>query len=116
LLIVIQQAGHTDRIALRFPDILSGVLPMATLQKKTHTHTYTHTHTHTHTHTQLIARKECMPLMPTLGRQRQVELCEFKASLVYRVSSRTAKATQRNPFLKNKTKQQKQQKTPKTNS
>ena len=34
-------------------------------------------------------------------RQRQVELCEFKASLVYRVSSRTARATQRNPVLKN---------------
>jgi hypothetical protein len=36
-------------------------------------------------------------------RQRQVDLCEFKASLVYRVSSRTVKATQRNPVLKNKT-------------
>jgi hypothetical protein len=31
---------------------------------------------------------------------------EFKASLVYKVSSRTARATQRNPVLKqNKTKQ-----------
>jgi hypothetical protein len=27
---------------------------------------------------------------------------EFEASLVYRVSSRTARATQRNPVLKNK--------------
>jgi hypothetical protein len=27
--------------------------------------------------------------------------CEFKASLVYRVSSRTARATQRNPVSKN---------------
>jgi hypothetical protein len=35
-------------------------------------------------------------------RQRQVDLYEFKASLVYRVSSRTARATQRNPVLKNK--------------
>jgi hypothetical protein len=34
------------------------------------------------------------------GRGRQIS--EFKASLVYRVSSRTAKATQRNPVLKNK--------------
>jgi hypothetical protein len=34
------------------------------------------------------------------GRGRQIS--EFKASLVYRVSSRTAKATQRNPGLKNK--------------
>jgi hypothetical protein len=33
------------------------------------------------------------------GRGRQIS--EFKASLVYRVSSRTAKATQRNPVSKN---------------
>ena len=37
-----------------------------------------------------------------------MDLCEFEASLVYRVSSRTdAKARQRNPVLKNKTKQNK---------
>ena len=30
-------------------------------------------------------------LIPVLGRQRQGDLCEFKDSLVYRVSSRTAK-------------------------
>jgi hypothetical protein len=36
---------------------------------------------------------------------------EFKASLVYRVSSRTVRATQRNPVLKNqKTKQNKKTK------
>ena len=29
------------------------------------------------------------PLIPTLGGQREVNLCEFKASLVYRASSRT---------------------------
>jgi hypothetical protein len=34
------------------------------------------------------------------GRGRQIS--EFEASLVYRVSSRTARATQRNPVLKNK--------------
>ena len=33
------------------------------------------------------------PLIPALGRQRQEDLCEFEASLVYRVSSRTARAT-----------------------
>ena len=33
-------------------------------------------------------------------RERQVDLCEFKASLVYRASSRTARATQRNPLSK----------------
>jgi hypothetical protein len=32
------------------------------------------------------------------GRGRQIS--EFKASLVYKVSSRTARATQRNPVLK----------------
>jgi hypothetical protein len=46
-----------------------------------------------------------MPLIPALGRQRQ-QISKFKASLVYRVSSRTARATQRNP-VKNKTKQNK---------
>ena len=36
-------------------------------------------------------------------RQRLVGLCEFKASLFYRTSSRTgSKATQRNPILKRK--------------
>jgi hypothetical protein len=37
------------------------------------------------------------------GRGRRI--FEFEASLVYRVSSRTARATQRNPVSKNKTKQ-----------
>jgi hypothetical protein len=41
-----------------------------------------------------------------LGR-RGTWISEFKASLVYRVSSRTARATQRNPVSKNKTKQKK---------
>jgi hypothetical protein len=41
----------------------------------------------------------------TLGRQRQADLCEFKATLVYRVSARIAKDTQRNPSSKNKYKQ-----------
>ena len=40
-------------------------------------------------------------LIPALGRQRLVDLCEFEACLVYRVSSRTGfKATQRNHILK----------------
>jgi hypothetical protein len=33
------------------------------------------------------------------GRGRQIS--EFEASLIYRVSSRTARATQRNPVLEN---------------
>jgi hypothetical protein len=41
------------------------------------------------------------------GRGRRIS--EFKASLVYRVSSRTARATQRNPVSK-KPKQQQQEK------
>jgi hypothetical protein len=33
------------------------------------------------------------PLIPACGRQRQESLCEFKASLLCTVSSRTARAT-----------------------
>ena len=41
-----------------------------------------------------------MLLIPALG--RQVNLCEFEISLIYRVSSRTgSKATHRNPVSKN---------------
>jgi hypothetical protein len=40
------------------------------------------------------------PLIPALGRQ-------FKASLVCKVSSRTTRATQRNPVSKTKTKRNK---------
>jgi hypothetical protein len=39
------------------------------------------------------------------GRGRQIS--EFKASLVYKVSSRTARAIQRNPVLKNQQKKKK---------
>ena len=39
-------------------------------------------------------------IIPALGRQRQVNLCEFEASLVYRASSRASRATQRNPVSK----------------
>jgi hypothetical protein len=57
-----------------------------------------------------------MSLIPALGRQRGRQISEFEASLVYRVSSRTARTTQRNPVLKikkkkpNQTKNQKQTK------
>ena len=44
---------------------------------------------------------------PSIGRQRQADLCEFEASLVYRASSRTARATQRNPVSKKQTNKQK---------
>jgi hypothetical protein len=37
---------------------------------------------------------------PLLGRQRQANLYEFEVSLVYRESSRTARAKQRDTVLK----------------
>jgi len=37
-----------------------------------------------------------MPLISALGKQRQKDLCEFEANLVYRTSSKTAGTTQRN--------------------
>jgi hypothetical protein len=40
--------------------------------------------------------------IPAFGRQRQVDLYKFKASLVYRLSSRPARATQRNSDSKKK--------------
>jgi hypothetical protein len=43
-----------------------------------------------------------MPLIPALGRQKQADFEEFEASLVYRVSSSTARAIQRNLSRKNK--------------
>jgi hypothetical protein len=42
----------------------------------------------------------CTPLIPAFRKQRQVGLYEFQASLLYRVSSRTSRATQRNPVTK----------------
>jgi hypothetical protein len=42
------------------------------------------------------------------GRGRQIS--KFKTSLVYRVSSRTAWATQRNPVLKKKKKKERKKK------
>jgi hypothetical protein len=51
------------------------------------------------------------PLIPALGRQRQ-EISEFETSLVYRVSSRTGRATQRNPVSKKqKNKKKKKERT-----
>jgi hypothetical protein len=42
-----------------------------------------------------------MPVVPALWRQRQVDLCELEASLVYQSTFRTAGAvTQRKPHLK----------------
>jgi hypothetical protein len=51
-----------------------------------------------------------MPLIPALGRQRQADFSEFEASLVYRVSSWTARAIQRNPVLKKPKREKKKKK------
>jgi hypothetical protein len=42
-----------------------------------------------------------MPLIPALERQRQADLYEFKAILLYKESSRRARATWRDPVSKN---------------
>jgi hypothetical protein len=44
------------------------------------------------------------------GRGRGRRISEFKASLVYKASSRTARAIQRNPVLKNSKKKKKKKK------
>ena len=50
-----------------------------------------------------------MPLILALRKWRQENLCEFEASLVYKVSFGTGpKTTYRNPVSKNKTKQKKE--------
>jgi hypothetical protein len=50
-----------------------------------------------------------MPLITAIGgRGRQIS--EFEASLVYKVSSRTSRVTQRNPFSKNKQRKEKKRK------
>jgi hypothetical protein len=53
--------------------------------------------------------RKCHSWCGLRGRGRRIS--EFKASLVYKVSSRTAKATQRNPVLKNNKNKTKQNKT-----
>jgi hypothetical protein len=51
-----------------------------------------------------------MPLIPALERQRLVGLCEFEASLVYTVSSRTVRTIQRNPVFKTNKQKRKRKK------
>jgi hypothetical protein len=48
------------------------------------------------------------------GRGRGRRISEFEASLVYKVSSRTARATQRNPVLKEPKKKKNKKKQKKT--
>ena len=49
-----------------------------------------------------------MPLIPALGRQRQEDLCEFEASLVYTVSSRTGSIATEKPYLEKPKKEKKE--------
>jgi hypothetical protein len=49
------------------------------------------TNKQTNTNSQVVV--VCTPLIPALERQRQVDLCEFEASLVSRASSGTARTT-----------------------
>ena len=44
-----------------------------------------------------------MLLIPGLRRQRQVDLCKFKARLVYRVNSRTGTKATEEPCLEKQT-------------
>lgn len=48
----------------------------------------------------------CMPCILVLGRQRQSDVCELKSSLVYIVSSKTARTTQRGPVSEVRTNKQ----------
>jgi hypothetical protein len=50
--------------------------------------------------------------IPALGRQRQEDLCELEASLVYRASSRTARVTRRPCLEKAKSKRKKKKDSP----
>lgn len=54
-------------------------------------------------------------MIPELRRQRYVDFCELKASLVFRTSSRTARTTQK-PSLKRKKKEEEESKQAKENS
>ena len=47
-----------------------------------------------------ISRRKLQLGVGGAWRQRQADLCEFKASLIYKVSSRTIRSTQRNPVSK----------------
>ena len=43
-----------------------------------------------------------MPSIPALGRQRQTDICEFEASMVFRASSRTGSKATKKPVSKKK--------------
>jgi hypothetical protein len=50
-----------------------------------------------------------MPLVSALGKQRQVDLCEFKVTVAYRANSKAARTTQSNTVSKQINKGKKEQ-------
>ena len=101
--------GHTGQLTTACNSSYRN--PAALLTENTYIHAQGHTDTHSH----IVKNKSLsqawwrMPLIPALRWQTQADLCEFKASLVYKTSSRTTRVvTQRNPVFENKTKQNKQ--------
>jgi hypothetical protein len=74
----------------------------------THMHAPVHTHMHApvHTHMHIIKKYIYRWEVVAHSRGRGRRISEFEASLVYKVSSRTARATQRNPVLETKTNKQ----------
>jgi hypothetical protein len=105
-------AREVKALAAQGPDVLSSIPrnPYHGRRESTSTScplTSTPALWHMHTNKMSLKKKKAVqwwhtPLIPAGGRNRQIS--EFEASLVYRMSSRTARATQRNPVLKNKTK------------
>ena len=55
-----------------------------------------------------------MPLSLALGRLRQVELCEFETSLIYKANSRTVRAVTQKTLSQKTTQTKTRQKTMKT--
>jgi hypothetical protein len=73
-------------------------------------HMYVYTHTHIYGEREREREKEreshngdwtkwCMPLIPSLKRQKQADLCEFKNSLVYIVRSCLKKQTKKGNYV-----------------
>jgi hypothetical protein len=70
--------------------------PVSKKKKKKHKRKKTHTKQTNKTKTNkknLPGQWWHMPLISRFGRQKQMDLCEFKAILVYRSSSRIARTT-----------------------
>ena len=61
-------------------------------------------------------RKDSECRHTTLGRQKQEDLCEFRANLVYRASSRSAQGNRVRPCLKNERKKERKEDTGKNDA